>query len=317
MEDGHAENSSDQSILDTTHDLLNSIADSNKEDTTTKWTSPGGRAKLCETQELAIRWYSDTSTLTFKGEKSNQAKAKLISIVKNRKESKANSSPPEYDGDLHTFDSINPLGLGCRKHSCSQAILHKMISELKWSSLWQQQRQKSMLYHRQLINNLKQDILPDVYVMALQNQIKMLKAENKQLREKNATASLAMSDLQTIVKELENEKKSLITAFKILQAEDKPDEVIQTKENRKQKRKQNQNSKQNSQLKQGRYSLLNVEDDDENITIDRRRASLSRTWLHAWFYWTQAQESQAQEFRTNDIVILDDSMIKYVNARKL
>jgi hypothetical protein len=31
----------------------------------------------------------------------------------------------------------------------------------------------------------------------------------------------------------------------------------------------------------------------------------------------QAQESQAQGFRTNDIVILGDSMIKYVNARKL
>ena len=31
----------------------------------------------------------------------------------------------------------------------------------------------------------------------------------------------------------------------------------------------------------------------------------------------QAQESQAQGFRTNDIVILGDSMVKYVNARKL
>jgi hypothetical protein len=70
-----------------------------------------------------------------------------------------------------------------------------------------------MLYHRQLIISNKTNYLR-VYVTAL------LKAENKQLREKNATASLAMSDLQTIVKELENEKKSLITAFKILQVDD-------------------------------------------------------------------------------------------------
>ncbi|CAB3980376.1 Scavenger receptor cysteine-rich type 1 M130 [Paramuricea clavata] len=72
-------------------------------------------------------------------------------------------------------------------------------------------------------------------------------------------------------------------------------------------------------------NLLNVEDDDENITIDVEQTYPKHGYtpgstgvnMNIEESPAQAHESQAQEFRTNDIASLGASMIKYVNARKL
>ncbi len=44
------------------------------------WTSPGGYCKLFETSRyvVSIRWYSNSKTLTVKGEKANEIKEKTI-----------------------------------------------------------------------------------------------------------------------------------------------------------------------------------------------------------------------------------------------
>lgn len=55
-----------------------------------------------------------------------------------------------------------------------------------------------------MINNFKREIYE-------------LKQENMELRERNTTLSYVMADLQTKVKDTENEKNSLITAIKLLQ----------------------------------------------------------------------------------------------------
>ena len=56
-------------------------------------------------------------------------------------------------------------------------------------------------------------------IVALQKEIQNLKKENEQLRERNVNISFIMSDLHTKVKDVEDEKKSLITAIKLLQAD--------------------------------------------------------------------------------------------------
>ncbi len=44
------------------------------------WTSPGGYCKLFENGEVSIRWYSNSKTLTVKGEKANEIKEKLLNF---------------------------------------------------------------------------------------------------------------------------------------------------------------------------------------------------------------------------------------------
>ena len=43
-----------------------------------KWINPGGYSKLFENVEVAIRWYSNSKTLTVKGEKAEEIKEKLL-----------------------------------------------------------------------------------------------------------------------------------------------------------------------------------------------------------------------------------------------
>ena len=51
----------------------------------------------------------------------------------------------------------------------------------------------------------------------LKREIDELKNENLELRQRNATITYVMADLQTKVKDIENEKNSLITAIKLIQ----------------------------------------------------------------------------------------------------
>ncbi|CAB4013813.1 Hypothetical predicted protein [Paramuricea clavata] len=45
---------------------------------TGKWAGPGGDCKLFEAENTEIRWYSKTKTLTVKGDKADEFKAKIM-----------------------------------------------------------------------------------------------------------------------------------------------------------------------------------------------------------------------------------------------
>ena len=57
------------------------------------------------------------------------------------------------------------------------------------------------------------------YGTAHKEEIQKLQSENKELREMNVNISYIMFDLHTILKEVENENKSLICALKLLRAD--------------------------------------------------------------------------------------------------
>ena len=72
----------------------------------------------------------------------------------------------------------------------------------------------------QEVNNLKANTSQPERIDLINNlkrEIDELKNENLELRQRNATISYAMADLQTKVKDTENEKNSLITAIKLVQ----------------------------------------------------------------------------------------------------
>ena len=70
------------------------------------------------------------------------------------------------------------------------------------------------------VNNLEgntgQNDLSDT-ISNLKQEIAKLKNENLELCQKNATLSYVITDLQTKVKQLENEKSSLIMEIKLIQ----------------------------------------------------------------------------------------------------
>lgn len=144
-------NGSEENLLDTSQMLLNDIVDSYYESTNTNdhlammekgnikwngsfeglkdflndqqllvstanWTSRGG-ARLCETEDLTIRWYATNNSLTLKGKKADEVKAKLVKIIEKDKISKSNLSYPTIMADsfMHSCNSRSHYSRGKRR----------------------------------------------------------------------------------------------------------------------------------------------------------------------------------------------------------
>ena len=69
-----------------------------------KWSSPGGDSKLCESEDLAVRWYTTTGNITIKREKADEIKNKLSSFI----ESNDNLTSQRVD-DLHNVNVTTTL----------------------------------------------------------------------------------------------------------------------------------------------------------------------------------------------------------------
>lgn len=158
-----------------------------------------------------------------------EVKEKLISIIQNRKKIRANLHPPENGENLHMIDLVNnPLG---ENRECIQSSDSSQDDFRIRMEHFVATTTAKIDFLSSAVNDLKQHDLSKVFIMTLQDEINTLKAENSELRDKNAIASLAMSDLHTKIKEIECEKSSLITALKILQAdsENNRENFIETK----------------------------------------------------------------------------------------
>ena len=80
------------------------------------WTSPGGYCKLFENGEVSIRWYSNSKTLTVKGEKANEIKEKLLNFDRKLSgEVKVYSESPKVANILESTDR----NLHSRSRNCS------------------------------------------------------------------------------------------------------------------------------------------------------------------------------------------------------
>ncbi|CAB4029843.1 ubiquitin [Paramuricea clavata] len=157
-----------------------------------KWMTPGGGSKLYECEEFSVRWYSTNGTLTFKGNKASEIKANFISILENEVE-EISQSQDELQYNLLINDLMSKF---MQRIDDKVEGISQEVNNLKANT--------SQPERIDLINNLKREI-------------DELKNESLELRQRNATISYAMADLQTKVKDTENEKTSLITAIKLVQ----------------------------------------------------------------------------------------------------
>lgn len=115
------------------------------------------------------------------------------------------------------------------------------------------------------------------YVDRIQNENDKLNADNRDLRERTENLSYIMSDLNTKVKDLENEKLSLVTVIKILQSEDSRGNNINQHDgegwiNVKDKGHANMavQSSQNFETS-NRFDVLSVNSDDTTPNMDQEQ----------------------------------------------
>ena len=172
-------------------------------------------------------------------------------------------TPKNADGSPHPFGTVNIEGV-------FNDILNELGS-LKSESEFQR-KEILNLKHRDACQCLKDQ------VESLKKDIRKLVEENEQLRERNTNLSYIMADLNTKVKEVENEKQSLVTALKILHG-DHVNETTnrscgmaqvdhQSTGEHKARRKSGRNLQLSVQSESfndlNNYSVLRIDDDDED-----------------------------------------------------
>ncbi|CAB3991819.1 Hypothetical predicted protein [Paramuricea clavata] len=199
--------------------------------TQTKWSSPGGNSKLFENEAVKIRWYANTSSLTIKGIDCEQLKDKLRAIARTESD----------ENDAISLIDKNNLDIGIHNEVERSIIIEgedfsarKLNSSSQVIDLSTQPNQS--LICSELVEKIK-DLEMDFNikisaltqeVSSIQNKRKAyanesllhenreLKDENKSLLQKVANLSFIVSDLNTKLKESENEKQSLVTVLKLV-----------------------------------------------------------------------------------------------------
>jgi hypothetical protein len=220
---------------------------------TARWSTPGGGSKQLENEDVAIRWYCNNGTVTVKGKKAEEVKAKLLSIIENGKDNKSTlmGERSKYD-TIHIKPPTNNLHIDLTNNDSINLHTesHNIVSHLN-STIAQKSAQRSTVKdnYDSETNKLKHDlerfaenvtnrletlteevinikenkvysiiVLEDV-VKELKNERADLIKENTAVRETNEILSHDMSDLKSKMQELKSEKQSLLTALRLLQGE--------------------------------------------------------------------------------------------------
>lgn len=116
-------------------------------------------------------------------------------------ETEGEARDAEGEGEFHPHGTVNIEG-----------VLDNILTELQSLKSESEKQRKEIinLKHRDACQCLQDQIV------SLRKENQKLAEENQNLHERNNNISYIMSDLNTKVKEVENEKQSLVTALKIL-----------------------------------------------------------------------------------------------------
>ena len=198
-----------------------------------KWTSPGGECKLIETDNVSIRWYPSKQTFNVGGLKAKEIKAKFSSILCASLDSKDDMQVCEDSEQLideaTSQEQNQPLSFSCITNDWI-TTLECAIEEIKSqvTNIKEELKQHRFHFNKKpespstpIIHNnghksrVTDDLVEQCLTM-LQRENSQLKKENEALRDRINTVSYVVADLNTKIKDVENEKSSLLTAIQFI-----------------------------------------------------------------------------------------------------
>lgn len=193
------------------------------------WSKPGGYCRKLEGDGFTIRWYSDNGTLTVSEAKEEKIKRYLQHISTKEPDSiidmsVSHSDKHDNDGEnLNVNDGVSQyetsLIHGNESDKTNIDSLSTILEEFKSVERRLDRKIDDIALDIRRIkeaDNFKSPLSRDQVNHITEENI-ALKAENAALKEKVDYTVLIMSDLNTKLKLLEEEKQSLITALNILQ----------------------------------------------------------------------------------------------------
>ena len=195
----------------------------------TKWSTPGGDAKKFENDKLVIRWYPESSSLTIKGTDSSTLKGKLAIIANEDLEKTDLEMNCEHeaftDNEIkHGDDEITKAGQLQPNGENSVEMQDEADENDEIKKYIQQLENKMEAKFKELSNDMRSlktttELVNEIRSARNINQTLKLEEENYALKEKINNQSYLISELSSKVKDLENERSSLLTVVRILQTE--------------------------------------------------------------------------------------------------
>ena len=320
--------------------MMNSILD-----TQTVWTSSGGDCKKMELDDLCVRWYTKNKSLTINGAGSEDLKSQLRAVIYVMgSDAEVNQQRLNVDEVLEKVDvpecesvllSSSPKSSNIQSLNDSASVLELMQRlehrlESKFEKLANQIHELNSASSRQVNYELSDASQSTEHNVFLKNENTSLKKENARLAEQVNGYKMIVSDLNAKIKDLDNEKLSLVTAIKILHEDKKCHETEPSNE------RQNGNSpalKNNSSKAvrstnhfevqtQNRFSILSDTDNDELETLisQKRHESGTIPVTKDTVMLTEnsiAKNGNATDHRSAEIILIGDSIIKHIEPRKL
>ena len=187
-----------------------------------KWTSPGGETKLFTSGLVCLKWQSKTSKWISISGCPNEVNDVIKQFKSICEEAAMNSTTNSISVDENVDASISfdPAGISNQLNLTTpmpfnneKTFIKDKLSciEAEMKSLESKFLDKTLSLVNDL-NNLKQHCLENNsrYINGLRHENISLKEENKILKDRLETTRFALADLNTKVKDLENEKACLI-----------------------------------------------------------------------------------------------------------
>ena len=205
----------------------------------TVWNSSGGDCKKLELDDLCVRWYMKNKSLTINGEGSEDLKSQLKAAVCVAESDAAASQQPNVSEVVESDDEPEcesvllsyTLGNPATQSSAVSASVLELVQNLeerlecKLEKLASQIEELSSASLQQLNHGPNDASQSTEYSAFLKSENTSLKKQNMVLAEQVNGFKMMISDLKTKIKDLDNEKNSLVTTIKILQEGQKCEET--------------------------------------------------------------------------------------------
>lgn len=176
------------------------------------WTCPGGDAKQFKADDIDIRWYPDTRTITLNGKLKDEIKEKLLSIASIQRDL-ANTVNEDIEQNGHICENTNHSSQQDNSSLSLESLnrqLEAITKDVNANSAAVKLFIEHANAHNMEIDDLKKENLK------LKNENLDLKSENDSLKERVNHLSYSLADLQGKAKNAEDEKDSLIVAMRLL-----------------------------------------------------------------------------------------------------
>ena len=176
------------------------------------WSCPGGDAKQYKAEDIDIRWYPETQSITLTGKAKDEIKEKLLSVAAIQIQL-ASTVNEDFDQNGHVDETITHSS----QKDNSTLSLETLSSQLEAISKDVNANATAIKLFTEHANshNTEMDNLKMENHKLLNENID-LKSENNDLNERVNNLSYTLADLQGKAKIAEDEKDSLITAMRLL-----------------------------------------------------------------------------------------------------